>query len=161
MEAAEGTLFTRHYVQAPQCVPSRMSIHTGRYPHTHRTLLNSYVIPEDEPTLARLLGAAGYERRVEAAPGRDHGTLLRKNGWSAEAIEGQQKKANSGFQIAPVPWGEDLDESKRFSDLAIEFLSQKREKPFFFAYQLPAAAGLAGRAEAVSGDRLRVASQDR
>lgn len=151
--AAEGTLFTRHYVQAPQCVPSRMSIHTGRYPHTHRTLLNSYVIPEDEPTLARLLAAAGYEtvatgdrpfaprqqlagfeRRLEAAPGRDHGSLLRKNGWSQEAIAEQQKKANSGFQMAPVPWPEELDESKHFSDLAIEFLSESSErsgKPFF------------------------------
>src|SRR3712207_48466 len=62
--AARGVLFTKNFCQAPQCVPSRMSIHTGRYPHTHRTLLNSYVIPDDEPTLARVLGKAGYRTVV-------------------------------------------------------------------------------------------------
>lgn len=140
--AARGTLFTRHFVQVPQCVPSRMSIHTGRYPHTHRTLLNSYQIPDDEPTLARLLSAQGYRTasagdrpfaprnqlggfalHLNHQPGQDHGTLLRQNGYSAEAIKAQQTKANSGYQDAPVPWPESLDEAKHSTDLALNFLA--------------------------------------
>ena len=66
--AKEGVRFDRYYVGTPQCVPSRMSIHTGRYPHTHRTLLNPYQIPDDEPTLARVLGAAGYRTVVKVLP---------------------------------------------------------------------------------------------
>src|SRR5690242_10029281 len=62
--AQRGVLFRNHFSPAPQCVPSRMTIHTGRYPHTHRTLLNSYQIPDDEPTLARILGGLGYDTAV-------------------------------------------------------------------------------------------------
>jgi arylsulfatase len=156
--ARRGTLFTNNYCQAPQCVPSRMSIHTGRYPHAHRTLLNSYVIPDDEPTLARILGAAGYrtvitgerpfapryqmagfERQLEAAPGKSHGALLAAHGWAGPGIPpGNAAKIaefkrlhDSRFQASAVPWPEELDESKHYADLAVDFLGEKDERPYF------------------------------
>ncbi|HET8547675.1 MAG TPA: sulfatase-like hydrolase/transferase [Bryobacteraceae bacterium] len=164
--ARRGVLFMNNFCQAPQCVPSRMSIHTGRYPHTHRTLLNSYRIPDDEPTLARILSAAGYrtvvtgerpfaprddmagfERRLEKAPGKDHGSLLAKHGWAGPDIPGDRQAKLADFkrlhdvryQASAVPWPEELDESKHFSDLAIEFLEEKNDKPYFLhiSYRRP------------------------
>lgn len=156
--AARGTLFTNNYCQTPQCVPSRMSIHTGRYPHTHRTLTNSYLIHDDEPTLARILAAqgyrtvvtgerpfapryqmAGFQRRLEAEPGKDHGTLLAKHGWAGANIPAAnaaklaefKRLHDTRYQASAVPWPEELDESKHFADLAIEFLSEKSDKPYF------------------------------
>lgn len=164
--AARGVLFTKNFCQAPQCVPSRMSIHTGRYPHTHRTLLNSYVVPDDEPTLARVLGAAGYRtvvtgerpfapryqlggfaRHLEAAPGKDHGSLLAKHGWAGPNVTPEraaklaefQRLHDTRYQASAVPWPEELDASKHFSDLAIEFLQEKSDKPYFLhlSYRRP------------------------
>jgi arylsulfatase len=164
--ARRGVLFTNNYCQAPQCVPSRMSIHTGRYPHTHRTLLNSYRIHDDEPTLARILSAAGYrtvvtgerpfaprndlagfQTRLEKAPGKDHGSLLAKHGWAGANMPADKQAKVAEFrrlhdvryQASAVPWPEELDETKHFSDLAIEFLEEKSDKPYFLhlSYRRP------------------------
>src|SRR3954469_10392334 len=48
--ASQGVRFANHFVHAPQCVPSRASMHTGRYPHVHRVPSNAYVLPESEVT---------------------------------------------------------------------------------------------------------------
>jgi arylsulfatase A-like enzyme len=50
--AKQGVLFDSHFVQCPQCVPSRSAMHTGRYPHTNRTPSNLFQLPEREQTLA-------------------------------------------------------------------------------------------------------------
>ncbi len=156
--AARGVLFTNNFCETPQCVPSRMSIHTGRYPHTHRTLTNSYQIPDDEPTLARILGAAGYRtvvtgerpfaprdqmagfaRRPETAPGKSHGSLLARHGWAGPGISRDRaaklaefkRLHDTRYQASAVPWPEELDESKHFSDLAIDFLGERSDRPYF------------------------------
>jgi len=53
----EGTTFTRTYVSAPSCSPSRSSLFTGVYPHTLGVLRN-----EDlwQHSWVELLAAAGY-----------------------------------------------------------------------------------------------------
>lgn len=164
--ARRGVLFRNNFCQAPQCVPSRMSIHTGRYPHVHGTLLNPYPIRDDEPTLARILGAAGYrtvvtgerpfaprnqmagfDRRLELEPGRDHGSLLARNGWAGPTVTPERaakiaefkRLHDSRYQASAVPWPEDLDETKYFSDLAIEFLREKSDRPYFLhiSYRRP------------------------
>jgi arylsulfatase len=38
--AALSANFTNAFVQAPVCVPSRISYFTGRYPHSHRNRVN-------------------------------------------------------------------------------------------------------------------------
>jgi arylsulfatase A-like enzyme len=58
--ANEGVRFENYFVHAPQCVPSRASLHTGRYPHVHRTPTNAYVLSDSEQTIARILNAQGY-----------------------------------------------------------------------------------------------------
>lgn len=53
----EGTAFTRTYVTAPSCTPSRAALFTGMYPHSTGVLRN------DDPwpcSWVELLAGAGY-----------------------------------------------------------------------------------------------------
>ena len=52
--------FSRFYVQAPVCVPSRASYFTGRYPHSHRNRVNYTPLRQEEVLLPALLQHAGY-----------------------------------------------------------------------------------------------------
>jgi arylsulfatase A-like enzyme len=59
--AADGVRFTRGYVTAPQCVPSRAGLLTGRYQTRFGVDTNrSGVLPLTERTIADRLRAAGY-----------------------------------------------------------------------------------------------------
>ncbi len=58
--AATGTLFEQAYCAQPVCSPSRASILTGLYPHTHGVIGNDVPFRADVPTLADLLRPAGY-----------------------------------------------------------------------------------------------------
>jgi choline-sulfatase len=62
--ALEGTLFQRHYVTAPLCVPSRASIWSSRYPHSNGVMVNdddrTVSLPDDLPTFGDLAKKMGY-----------------------------------------------------------------------------------------------------
>ena len=58
--AAESANFTHTFVQAPVCVPSRISYFTGRYPHSHRNRVNYTPCDPREVFFYRLLKQAGY-----------------------------------------------------------------------------------------------------
>ena len=59
--AANGVRMTNGYSTAPQCVPSRAGIITGRYQQRFGVDENEYVpLPADEPTIAERLRDAGY-----------------------------------------------------------------------------------------------------
>ena len=58
--AAEGANFTHFFVQAPVCVPSRVSFFTGRYPHSHRNRVNYTPLDKGEVLMQRRLREAGY-----------------------------------------------------------------------------------------------------
>jgi choline-sulfatase len=59
--AATGTLFQRAYCAGPVCVPSRLSLLTGRYPHQVGAWDNGSALDSDIPTWGHHLGRAGYE----------------------------------------------------------------------------------------------------
>lgn len=139
--ASEGVRFGSAFVHAPQCVPSRVSLHTGRYPHTHRVPTNSYLLPESEITLAKVLNANGYRTacvgEMPFAPraytggfqqvlanNKDYDRFLAAKGLKFPPAEGP-------FQASPVPWTDDLDETAFFARRAREFVKSNRENPFF------------------------------
>lgn len=58
--AKEGMLFKRAYVAAPQCVPSRAALMTGRSPVALQMTRFSAPLPEEYKTWLELLRASGY-----------------------------------------------------------------------------------------------------
>src|SRR5262249_48733289 len=58
---AQSANFTNTFVQAPVCVPSRVSYFTGRYPHCHRNRVNYTPYEGREVMLQRIFHDAGYQ----------------------------------------------------------------------------------------------------
>jgi choline-sulfatase len=58
--AAQGVLYERAYTPHPLCVPARVSLWTGRWPHAHGARTNETPMPRGETHLAQLLHGAGY-----------------------------------------------------------------------------------------------------
>ncbi len=58
--ASEGMLFTRAFTAAPQCVPSRTALMTGRSPVAARMGRFSSPLPPDIPTSPEVLRTRGY-----------------------------------------------------------------------------------------------------
>lgn len=59
--AADGTTFTRHFVQASPCGPSRASMYTGLYMFNHRSVNNGTPLDARHTTLAVEARSAGYD----------------------------------------------------------------------------------------------------
>jgi arylsulfatase A-like enzyme len=139
--AAQGVRFGNAFVHAPQCVPSRFSLHTGRYPHTTGVFTNSVPLPEDVPTLPEILNAEGYRTACvgempfapQDATGGFAQVLANNSDFNKfAAAHGLKHPADAGpFQCAPLPWTDDLDETAFFAGRAREFIRARREQPFF------------------------------
>ena len=59
--AAEGVVLENVYCPSPICVPSRMSMLSGRYPYENAVWTNSHILDSGIPTFAHAMGAAGYQ----------------------------------------------------------------------------------------------------
>jgi arylsulfatase A-like enzyme len=58
--ASTGTLFSQAYCAQPVCSPSRASVLSGVYPHTHGVTANSMTLPSQTTTIAERLRPEGY-----------------------------------------------------------------------------------------------------
>jgi choline-sulfatase len=67
--AAGGALFENAYCCSPICVPSRMSMLSGRHPYQNDCWTNEHILDSGIPTIAHAMGAAGYR---PALAGRMH-----------------------------------------------------------------------------------------
>ena len=61
--AARGASFSRHFVQGAVCMPSRVSMLSGRYPSTLGITHMGVPVSEDLVTLPHLLGAVWLSQR--------------------------------------------------------------------------------------------------
>ncbi len=80
--AERGVRFSHAYCNNPICCPSRVSFHTGQYPHTHG-MLGNYVYSFPDPnhdTLAAVFRRHGYQT---ALVGKSHMTRV----WDEEGFE--------------------------------------------------------------------------
>ena len=59
--ASESARFTHCFVQAPVCVPSRISYFTGRYPHSHKNRVNYTPRDPREILMQRRFQEAGWQ----------------------------------------------------------------------------------------------------
>lgn len=59
--ARQSADFSHCFVQAPVCVPSRITFFTGRYPHSHRNRVNYTPLKADEVLMQQRLKDAGYK----------------------------------------------------------------------------------------------------
>lgn len=58
--AEDGVLFEQCYVQNPVCAPSRASLVTGQYPHSHGLWANGVTLPEHHSLFSKTLANGGY-----------------------------------------------------------------------------------------------------
>ena len=138
--AADGALFDAAYCHWPVSVPSRMSIITGRYPHSHGTIGNAYALPQDQQTIGGYLKTLGYRT---AAIGKMHFVdedqqhgfdyRIEKADYSNEKnTEARNSKirARSG-----EPWGistqtEDETYEHYIAEKTIEWIEKNGDNPF-------------------------------
>ena len=130
--AREGAIFDNAFVTTPLCSPSRASILTGLYPHTHGVTDNTDHSIESHqlPTFARDLQQSGYTTGFVGKwhmgnddtrrPGFDYWAALRGQG---EAID---PFVHDGFSTTRVE-GYVTDV---LTDRAVAFLEQPRSGPF-------------------------------
>jgi choline-sulfatase len=59
--AARGVVLDNVYCPSPICVPSRMSMLSGRYPYENQVWTNSHILDSAIPTMAHAMGAGGYD----------------------------------------------------------------------------------------------------
>ncbi|MFI4911654.1 MAG: sulfatase [Sedimentisphaeraceae bacterium JB056] len=106
-----GVLFENCYVQNPLCCPSRYTMLTGQYPHSHGVMSNWYKPREGLKSFAHVLGSAGYqsaaigkmhltpwydnfgfdgriiaEPKMEVGHQDDYGTFINKHGYTREQM---------------------------------------------------------------------------
>lgn len=153
--ARDGVRFTRGYVSAPQCVPSRAGLLTGRYQQRFGVEDNNKgPLPHSETTIAGRLKAAGY---LTGQVGKWHLDLQRLNTSKKEVRidpaffphthgfdeywRGELKQffASHDLNGKPFPDAPHAIRDERFrvlvqTDAALSFLNrraEKKEEPWF------------------------------
>jgi len=70
--ARQGVLWENAYAPSPATVASHASLFSGRHPYQHRTLNYASALPDEERTLAEILGESGYRTFAVATSIRFH-----------------------------------------------------------------------------------------
>jgi len=138
--ASQGTVFTRWYTGLPLCAPSRACLLTGRY-NIHNTVTNNSIdLPASEVTIAEALKPLGY---ATAQIGKWHRGRLPDGSFTHPLDQGFDE--TFGFLDAKHAWehfpkflyrGRQEEKTTgytadMFSDEAIRFMRQNRNRPFF------------------------------
>ncbi|CAG5010602.1 N-acetylglucosamine-6-O-sulfatase [Dyadobacter sp. CECT 9275] len=131
--AAEGVFFKNYFCTTSLCSPSRASILSGVYAHTHGVVNNFTDFPLNRPNMPAVLQSAGYETAYigkwhmgeendSPRPGFDFFVTHKGQGkyWDTEFnINGQGSKEIKGYYTNVV------------TKLATDWLGTRKSKPFF------------------------------
>ena len=114
--AAQGVTFDHAYCPSPLCVPSRMSMLTGRYPFEQECWTNDDYLRSDAATWLHSCGAAGYRpalagRLHSMGPDQLHGYAQRMVGDHSPNWGGVPRHDLGVLDKANDPWRESLDRS--------------------------------------------------
>ena len=133
--AAEGVRFPNAYTNSPVCVPARVSLATGRYPHNHGVWKHQhYTMPPEWPTWMRAVRDAGYSTSVfgkthlheQSGDLRDRLDLLHAYGLDhADEIAGPRASLRSHSNLT-----ERWHEAGVYDDVKRDMLDRYAEKPW-------------------------------
>jgi len=145
--ASQGILFTNAIAATPQCTAYRASLLTGRYGHNTGIVSNDLKLPHEEVTLAEILKQHGYAtgfigkwhlnsgRRQPKGSDEANGFVALgpdRQGfdfWAARECSHNYFRTHY-FRDSPEPIQIDTYEPDVQTDLAIEFMRERREQPF-------------------------------
>jgi arylsulfatase A-like enzyme len=139
--AAEGILFRQTFANTPVCCPARATILTGTYTNRNGMLANDLRLKESLVSLADIYGHAGYRTGFIGKWHLDGGPRLpgfvppgpRRHGfqyWAANECN-HNYFYNWYFRDENVPIVSEKYEPEFWTDLAIDFLNESQDKPFF------------------------------
>jgi arylsulfatase A-like enzyme len=151
--AARGVPFDRAYCTAPLCVPSRVSMLTGRWPHAHRVRQNSAAKDAFfEKDIFGIAKSLGYRTGLA---GKNHTYLTAKDadfwrpyshagGWQAPnapkefaEYDDWLVRLNHGFPLEPTPFPAEAQLPHRIVSDAIEFVRGAGSGPFLLWVSFP------------------------
>ncbi len=123
--AAAGVLFERAYTPAPLTLPTHASLMTGLYPPEHGLITNGRGRLDDSiPTLAETLKRAGYDTGAFVASFVLHSKFGLHRGFNTYD--------DDLTHTDPTEYGLHRQrDGKRVVDAALNWLKQRRTKPFF------------------------------
>ena len=146
--AREGVRFDRAFCQTGQCCPSRYTIWTGRYAHSHGCWRNGDVEPLEEVTVGEVFSQAGYatatigKHHMVHDP-KEHGfacvvdvpeyqAFVEKEGGGNMTTRGDWlKKDVTGLgRVGASALDNDHSETGFFAAETIRFLDENKDKPF-------------------------------
>jgi arylsulfatase A-like enzyme len=139
--ASEGVLLPNTFANTPLCTPARGNLLTGKYAHVHAVPINDLRMGELEATLGDHFSRAGYRTGLVGKWHLDGGQRLpgfippglRRHGfqfWAANECDHNPTHSQYFRDTSePIPFTE--FEAKTWTDIAIEFMRETRDKPFF------------------------------
>ena len=130
--AKEGVLFANAFCTTSLCSPSRASILSGLYAHTHGVTNNFTEFPAEMASFPRLLQDVGYEtayigkwhmgeKNYHTRPGFDYFVTHKGQGRYFDTefnMDGQRREVVPGYYTTVV------------TDMAVDWLKQPRSKPW-------------------------------
>jgi arylsulfatase A-like enzyme len=151
--AAQGVAFDQAYATAPLCVPSRVSLLTGRWPHAHRARQNSGIEHAFfESDIFDVVKALDYRTGLV---GKNHTYLTPEKldfwrlyshlwGWKAAdapkeivAYDHWLELLNHGVSQQPTPFPLEAQLPYRIVSNAIEFMQSAEDRPFALWVSFP------------------------
>lgn len=154
--AAEGAYFPNAFVTTSLCSPSRASILTGMYTHTHTVVDNQAEVPEGLIFFPQYLQEAGYETAYfgkwhmgheedDPRPGFDH--------WVSFKGQGVYYKPDLNINGERTPYEDTAYVSDVLTDLTLDWLQEREsDKPYFVYLSHKAVHAMFEPAERHAGD---------